>query len=151
MKIINNNSTAPMQTSPTSFLDSILPGLGGQQNQVSGIITNLLNGTPSPSTTRNAEATFAAGNGVPPTSGVANRFGYDLYNQQGQQRQQTGIGDLLQMIQGISAPTLQAQGQVNQNAQYYSGLDENKRQYNLSRQDQQNQQLYALLAQLGRG
>jgi hypothetical protein len=150
-KPVTTGGTA-IQTSPTSFLESILPGIGGQKGQVSDIITNLLNGTPSPSTIRNASATFGAENGLGVGSGATNRFGYDLYNQQGQKNQQTGIQDLLSTIQGFSQPTLEAQGQVNQNEQYYSGLNQNQNQFNTSQANQQNQQLYALLAQLsGRG
>lgn len=119
----------PKSKTGTDFLESIIPGYSKLAGQTTDIIGNLLNGTPSPSTTRQAAATFGNSNGLGTGSGIVNRYGYDLYNQKGQQNQQTGIANLLNMIQGVSSPVLSNQGQQNQNSQFYSNLGQQGNQF----------------------
>ncbi len=138
----------PAASNPSAFLDSIIPGLGSQQNQVSGIISNLLNGTPSPSTTRNAAAEFGAANGLGDNSGFQNRLGYDLYNQEGQKNQQTGLQDLLSSIQGYSSPLLTNKGQNNENMRYFAGQNQNQNQFNSDLNYKTNQDMLDLLAKI---
>lgn len=140
-------ATPPTQPG-SSFLNTEIPGFQNLNQKSSDVIGNLLNGTPNPGTAQNAAATFGATNGFGTGSGIANRFGYDLYDQQGQQRQQTGLGDLSNLIASISGPTLQNQGQNLQNNQFYSQLGQNAQEFNTSEQANQNNQLNALIAQL---
>jgi len=135
----------------SDFLSKIIPNYGNQASKTSSIIDNLLNGTPSSDTVRNAGANFGAQNGLGVGSGATNRFGYDLYNQMGQRNQQTGIQDLLSMIQGVSSPVLANQGQNLQNNQFNAQLAQNADQFNRSQQTHENYQLGALLAQLSAG
>jgi hypothetical protein len=132
----------------SDFLNGIIPGFSNLNSKSSSVINNLLNGTPNPGTAQNAAATFGTQNGQGPGSGVANRFGYDLYNQQGAQRQQEGMGDLSNLIGSISSPTLQNQGQNLQNQQFGAQLTQSGNEFNAGLQ---NQQMQALLAQLGGG
>lgn len=81
-------------------------------------------------------------------SGIANRFGYDLYQQQGTQRQQQGLSGLMELIGSISQPTLENQGQNQQNQQFNQNLNQNAAEFNTSQQNENNRQMGALLAQL---
>ncbi len=130
-------ATTTATSDPNNFLNSILPNLPSQKSEASSIIDNLLQGTPSPSTVRNAAATFGAQNGLGIGSGVTDRFGYDLYKQEGQKNQQQGIQNLLQMIQGFSSPTLA------------SGAQDIQRTQVNNQQSQFEQQLAQLAKQFG--
>jgi len=123
-----DTATTAATATPTdseSFLESIIPGYGNLVGGATGIISNLLNGSPSPSTVRNDNATFGVASGQPATSGLGSLIGnrgYDLYKQQGQANQQTGISDLLNLISGVSSPALTNQGQQLQNTQAANSL-----------------------------
>ena len=138
-------------TAGSDILNGIIPNFSGLSTKSSSVINNLLNGTPSTGTAQNAAATFGATNGLGTGSGIANRFGYDLYGQQGAQRQQQGLQDLSQLIPSLANPTLENQGQNQQNQQFYSNLGQQGQQFQQSNQTQQNQQLSALIAQLSGG
>jgi hypothetical protein len=129
----------------SDFLSQLIPGFSGLNSKSSSVINNLLNGTPNPGTVQNAAATFGVQNGQGAGSGIANRFGYDLYNQQGAQRQQQGLAALPSLIGSIANPTLTNQGQNLQNQQFGADLTQRGNEFNAS---QQNQQMQALLAQL---
>lgn len=144
--IIPQNSTQP--NGGTDFLNNIIPGFNGLNQKSSDVIGNLLNGTPNAATAQNAAATFGTTNGFGAGSGIANRFGYDLYGQQGAQRQQQGLGDLSNLIGSVANPTLQNQGQNLQNQQFGANLNQQANEFNSS---QQNQDLLTLLGQLGGG
>lgn len=142
-------AVAPTTPAPNSdFLSSILPGYSGLASKSSSVINNLLNGSPNPGVAQNAAATFGVQNGQGAGSGIGNRYGYDLFNAQGAQRQQQGLGDLSNLIGSIASPTLQNQGQNLQNQQFYSNLNQNAAEFNASEQARQNEQMQALLAQL---
>ena len=135
----------PTSGTGTNFLNNIIPNFNGMATKSSSVINNLLNGTPNPGTAQNAAATFGATNGIGTGSGIANRFGYDLYGQQGAQRQQQGLGDMSQLIGSIANPTLTNQGQNLQNQQFGANLNQEANEFNTS---QANQQLSELLKQL---
>lgn len=135
----------------SNYLDKIIPNFSGNSSHAGDIISNLLNGTPNSGTVQNAAATFGAENGLGTGSGVTQRYGYDLYNQQGAQRQQTGLSDLSSLISSISSPTLEDQGQNLQNQQFNQNLNQNASEFNASEQSRQNQNLQDLIAQLSGG
>lgn len=114
------------------FLESVLPGITNLTSSATGVIGNLLNGLPSPSTTRTANAYFGVGAGQPDTGGV-NTFignrGADLYGQQANQYQQQGLNDLLQTIGTYTSPALGNQGQQLQNQQFYSQLGQQGQEF----------------------
>lgn len=142
----------PTPTQPNSdFLSQIIPGFSGLNSKSSSVINNLLNGSPNPATAQNAAATFGATNGFGTGSGIANRFGYDLYNQQGAQRQQQGLQDLSGLIGSIAQPTLQNQGQNLQNQQFGANLNQQASEFNTSQQNENNRQMQQLIAQLSGG
>lgn len=118
-------------------METYIPNYNALLGKATGTISDLLNGTPSPSTTRNAAATFGVENGLGTGSGVVNRYGYDLYNQEGQQRQAQGAQELGSLIGTVSQPTLENQGQNLQNNQFYSNLDQQANEFNTQEQMQQ--------------
>jgi hypothetical protein len=133
---------APTTSNSDDFLASIIPGYKGLVGGATGIIGNLLNGSPSPSTVRNDNATFGVSSGQPATSGLGSLIGnrgYDLYKQQGQANQQTGMSNLLNLISGISSPILANQGQQMQNTQATNSLAQNQNQFTASQAQNQNQ------------
>lgn len=135
----------------SNYLSQIIPSFGANSSRAGDIINNLLNGTPNPGTAQNAAATFGVQNGLGSGSGITQRTGYDLYNQQGAQRQQTGLSDLSSLIGSISSPTLEDQGQNLQNQQFNQNLNQNASEFNASEQSRQNQNLQDLIAQLSGG
>src|ERR1017187_5500038 len=84
----------------TAGLNAAIPGFSGLTGQASGVIKNLLSGTPSTQTAQNAAATFGITSGMGPGSGMASAYGTNLYDQQAQQNQQQGVTDLLSMLGG---------------------------------------------------
>ena len=138
--------TAPASCS--DFLNNIIPNFGNLNSKSSSVINNLLNGTPNAGTTQNAAATFGATNGLGTGSGIGNRFGYDLYQQQGAQRQSQGLDALSKLIGSVSQPTLENQGQNQQNQQFYSNLNQQAGEFNTSQANENNRQMGQLLAQL---
>jgi hypothetical protein len=109
----------------------------------------LLKGLPSPSTARQAEATFGAASGTGAGSEFSNRLGYDLYNEMGQKRQQQGIQDLLSTLGTYSGSVTPNQSQLLQNQQFGSSLLNQQSEFAQTEQDRQNQMLMSLLGQLG--
>jgi hypothetical protein len=147
--------TTPTATTPSApssdFLNQLIPGFQNLNSKSSDVINHLLNGTPNPGTAQNAAATFGAQNGLGTGSGVTNRYGYDLYNQQGDQRQKEGLGALSGLISSIAQPTLENQGQNQQNQQFYSNLGQQAGEFNASQANENNRAMQQLLAQLSGG
>lgn len=153
-----NFTTGTPATSGTGndFLESILPGIGKLTSGATGAVDNLINGLPSPSQARTTNAYWGVGAGTPSggpnSTGDINSFigrrGADLYGQQSQQRQQTGIDDLLKLIGGYSSPALANQGQQQQNSQFFANLGQNSDQFN---QNYQLNKFQAMLQALGLG
>lgn len=135
----------------SNYLDKIIPNFSGNASHAGSIIDNLLNGSANIGTAQNAAATFGAQNGLGNNSGLSNHVGYDFLNQQGAQRQQTGLSDLSSLIGSISSPTLEDQGQNLQNQQFNQNLNQNASEFNASEQSRQNQNLQDLIAQLSGG
>jgi hypothetical protein len=131
------------------YLNRALPGIGGLTASATDAIGNLLKGLPSPNIARQAAATFGVSQGQGPGSGFADRYGYDLYNQMGQQRQQQGIQDLLSTIGSFAGTLTPSQSQLLQNQQFGSSLLNQQAEFSQTEADRQNQQLLALMGQLG--
>lgn len=142
-------TTPQTPQTPEDYLNQALPGFSNLTSGATGIIGNLLQGLPSPSTTRQAAATFGVQNGLGTGSGITNNYGYNLYNKTGQQNQQTGIQDLLSMLGTYSGNVTPNQGQIQQGQQFGATLANNQAQFNQTEQDRQNTQLMQLLQQLG--
>jgi hypothetical protein len=130
------------------MLNSVLPGFSDLSASATGVIGNLLKGLPNPATVQQANATFGAGSGMDSRSGFLANRGYDLYNQQGQQMQQQGIGDLLSMVQGYSGNVVPNAPQTLQNQQFGAQLGEQSSEFG---QNLQLQQFQAMLQALGLG
>jgi hypothetical protein len=129
--LLNPNANSATTTS-LQDLNTAIPGFSGLSGQASSVIGNLLNGTPSPSTTRQAAATFGNANGLGTGSGIVNNYGYDLYNQKGQANQQQGITDLLSMLGGYSGTVTPTAGQNLQNTQFGQSLGEQASEFGQS-------------------
>ena len=133
--IRTSNPYTPGIPGSSSVINSI-PGMPGNGISASNIVSSQLGGMPGTSTARRANAYFGNASGVPGSDFVRNR-GFDLYNQQGEQRQQQGIQNLLSMLQGFSQPKLQERGQNIQQsqfaAQFGQGQLESDRNYGLAR------------------
>ena len=78
-------------------LDGIIPNASSLTSSASSIIDNALTGTPSPSLSQRDAAYFGARSGMP-GSELADRFGFDIYNQRGDAKQQQGFQDLLALL-----------------------------------------------------
>lgn len=108
-----------------------VPGDNGMSDSAEAIISNLLSGTPSPSQSKRDAAFFGTSAGIP-GSEMATRFGYDLYNQRGDERQQRGIQDLLSWLaSGREDKQLRMSydKQRSDDAFRRSQLDEQRRQF----------------------
>ena len=133
-------------SNPGDFLNQL--GFGGLVQSGQNVIGDLLNGNPSASTVRNATAAFGSGAGLGTGSGITNRMGYDLYNQQGQARQQTGLSDLNSLISSTSSPALTNQAQQMQNQQFGAQLGQQNSQFG---QDLELKQFLSQLQAMGLG
>lgn len=148
-------ATPTQPTNSDDFLNSIIPGFAQNAGKASSNISSLLSGQVPQDVTNNIQNQSAAWGF---NSGMPGFQGGTLTSQQALknlgltslQEQQTGQGNLLNMISGISSPTLQNQGQQLQNNQFEQSLNQNQNQFNVSQQNQQNAQLYQLLASLAR-
>ena len=125
-----------------------IPGLPSLTSQASDTISNLLSGTPSPSTTQQAAATFGVQNGLGTGSGIVNNYGYNLYNQKGQASQQQGLTDLLNMIGSYAGNVEPSAGQNLQNTQFNQSLNQSGNEFNATNSIQQ---FNAMLSALGLG
>lgn len=132
----------------SSYLEKVLPGFGNLSAGASGVIGNLLKGLPDPNTTRNANATFGVNSGLGTGSDFLRGRGYDLFNQQGEARQQQGLGDLLSTIQTYSGNVTPNAPQLMQNSQFGAQLGEQSNEFN---QNFGLQKFQAMLQALGLG
>lgn len=130
-------------TASSSIINRAVPNGGGLTEMASNRIRSLLGGMPGTSVARRANAYFGGASGMPGSEFVRNR-GFDLYNQQGEQRQQQGFQDLLSLIASTTAPTLQQQGQDIQQNQFGQNLGEQQRQFDFDYwlKRQQTKKLY---------
>lgn len=113
-------SSAPNMS---SILESGIPGFGGLTRSATGIIGNLLTGLPSPSLARRENAYFGQASGLgssntDPTHDFLRNRGFDLYGEKAEQRQQTGLKDLLALLAGYSGSVVPTTGQVMQGNQF---------------------------------
>lgn len=137
--------------STSSILGNFVPGMQGLTSGASNVISNLLQGQPSPNMARRANAYFGASSGMPNSDFVRNR-GFDLYNQESDQRQQRGVQDFLSLLSGFTPLTGQQNesNRFNQNLAYQdrraavnegvnaantkNSLGDNKKEYSYSTQ-----------------
>ena len=130
-------------------ISGAIPGLSGLTNRATSNIGDLLSGLPSASWARTQNAYNGVASGQPATGGAGtfqqNR-GADLYHTQANQNQQTGLQDLLSMIQGYSGTVAPNAGELLQNQQFNKSLAQSGSQF-----DQQNSlnQMNTLLQSLG--
>lgn len=117
-----SRSTATPTFEPR-VVDSSVPGLSGMAESASSVVKNLLSGLPGTSIARRANAYFGAASGMPGSDFVRNR-GFDLYNMQGEARQQQGISNLLQLLSGFSQPKLSERSQDIAQNQYATNLQQ---------------------------
>jgi len=153
------NATAQNQnnaSNPQKFLESVLPGATNLTTSATGVIQNLLNGLPSASQARTNNAYWGVGAGAPaggPNGAgdvgtfIGNR-GADLYGQQANQNQQTGLSDLLQTIGSYTSPALANQGQQMQNSQFGANLAQQGSEF---QQNYELQKFQAMLQAIGLG
>lgn len=120
---------------PLDYIDKILPGFSKMTGATTGNISNLLAGRLSPDITRNildASATFGASSGMPRSGLARNIIPRDIgLTSQGLQQQ--GIQDLLSTLGSYAGTVFPTVGQTMQNNQFYAGLDERNREFNLTR------------------
>ena len=126
---------------PQTLAQSI-PGLDHMSSAASGNILNLLSGSASPSKARTTNAYWGVGAGQPATSDI-NSFigqrGTDLYGQQANANQQTGLQDLLSMIQGYSGNVGLGAGQQQQGQQFTQSQAQQAAQFGASLAEQQRE------------
>lgn len=142
-----NNGTSATNTT-LSNLNSLLPGFSNLGSSATSTIQNLLNGTPNSATTQNANATFGAGSGLGSSSNFLAGRGYDLYNQTAKQDQQTGLGDLSQLISSYSGNVTPTASQNLSDIQNTNSQNQQASQFD---QTNQTNQFQALLSALGLG
>ncbi|MGO9704104.1 MAG: hypothetical protein ACLPYZ_02685 [Limisphaerales bacterium] len=158
-------TTTGSNQTPQAFLESVLPGVSNLTTSATGAIGNLLNGLPSASQARTTNAYWGVGAGQPGSgagsAGDINSFigqrGTDLYGQQAQANQQTGLNDLLSTIGTYTSPALSNQSQQLQNQQFGQNLAQSGSQFNQSQAQQaaeynqtnQLQQLQTMLQAMG--
>jgi hypothetical protein len=142
----SNSAALP---NPTSLYGAI-PNLNNLVGSASGNIMNLLSGLPSAPLAQTTAAYAGATAGQPGQSNALGTFignaGANLYNQQSSANQQTGLGDLLNLIGGTSGTLAPTPGQNLQNSQYYAGLGQSGSEFQQSLAEQQfNDQINALI------
>lgn len=146
--------TAIQQTGTNAIptLNSVIPGLTGMTNSATSNITDLLSGNVSPSIARNANAYFGIGAGQPASGGVGTFIGNrgaDLYNTQANAAKQTGLGDLLNLINGYSGTVGTTAGQQLQNQQFNQNLGQNAHQFDQTNALNQFNSMISAISQLG--
>ena len=105
------------------ILNNAVPGLDNLTRSASGDVGSLLNGLPSPSVARRANAYFGTRSGVPSSDFVRNR-GFDLYGQQADQYRQRGFDDFLNLLKGASGTIAPTPGEQSQNTQFNQNLQQ---------------------------
>jgi hypothetical protein len=143
--------TPPVQAIPAtptnsdSFLQSIIPGFTGNTGAASSYIGQLLTGN-VPKDVTNQIQDKAAAWGV--NAGVPGFGSGSLTSEQALKNlgltslgeEQTGYGDLLGLISGISSPTLENQGQQFQQQQFGQNLAQRQNEFNRTQTDAERQQ-----------
>lgn len=135
-----------------NIIETALPGAGGLTSLATNNVRNLLNGMPSTSAARKANAVFGAGSGLGYGSDFSKTRLYDTYGENVDQRNQTGLQDLLALISGTTSPLLSQNAQNNQSSQFAQSLAQQKAEFAAKlkqQQDQFNQQNDLALQQFG--
>jgi hypothetical protein len=96
-----------IQVAPSTYsqVNALVPGFGANTNAASNVISSDLAGTISPQTTRNLQNSSAAAgvSGGVPGSGLALENFLSGIGLDSQSLQQTGVGDYLSFLSGVSA------------------------------------------------
>lgn len=132
-------------TNSDDFLKSIIPGFTGNTGAASSYIGQLLTGN-VPKDVTNQIQDKAAAWGV--NAGVPGFGSGSLTSEQALKNlgltslgeEQTGYGDLLGLISGISSPTLENQGQQFQQQQFGQNLAQRQNEFNRTQTDAELQQ-----------
>jgi hypothetical protein len=127
-------TTTPAPTTAPANVYGAIPGLNNLIGQGTSNITNLLSGTPSPSYARTIGAYAGATAGQPGQASQLGTFGgnlgLDLYHNQAQQNQQTGLADLTNLIQAASGNLAPTGAQNQQNQLQYAQLGQQGQEFN---------------------
>lgn len=132
------NSLPTSYTSPTGGGGGAtnnlgIPGLSNLTNLATNNTQNLLEGLPSTSWARTTNAYNGVASGQPATGGSGSfqeNRGADIYHQQAQQNNQTGLQDLLSLIGGYSGTVAPSAGQQLSSAGQFAQLGQNNNQFN---------------------
>lgn len=145
-----NTNTSSTNQNPSNLYQAI-PGLSNLLNTASGNIGNLLSGAASPSLAQTTAAYAGATAGQPGQANALGTFtgnmGANLYNQQSQANQQTGLGDLMNLI-GTASGNLSPSAAQNQSTNLsYAQLGQQGSEFQQSFAEQQfMDQVNALVA-----
>jgi len=107
----SNVCTPVAQPSYSSIIEQSIPGFSGLTSSASSVINDLLSGGSAAGPAQNQAAKFGVSSGMP-GSGVANAFGYDLYNKRANESRQRGLDDLLKMVTGYSGSAFATPGEL---------------------------------------
>jgi len=116
-------------TQSGSVVSSALPNVANLTALASNNTSKLLNGMPSTSAARKANAVFGVGSGLAPGSDFLKTRLYDTYGQQVDERNQRGLQDFLALLSGTSGAALAERGQNNQASQFGQSLAQQRQQF----------------------
>lgn len=121
--------TSPTSTSGASIINNAIPGAPGLTNSASTNTANLLNGLPSTSATRKANAVYGVNSGLAPGSDFLKTRMFDTYGQNVDARNQEGLQNYLALISGVTGPELAQNAQNNQASQFGQSLAEQRSEF----------------------
>lgn len=155
-------TTAPATTPPASLTSTTnpsnvygaIPGLSNLLGSAAGNIGNLLTGLPSPSYAQTLGAYAGATAGQPGQANQLGTFagnqGLDLYQQQAEAGQQTGLSDLMNLI-GTTSGTLAPSAAQNQSTAFnYAQLGQQGSEFQSNLALQQFMDAISAMSNLGR-
>lgn len=93
-------------------IQGVVPGLTGLTTSATNLIGSQLGGMPSPAETRTANAAWGAGAGLSPGTPFLENRGRRLYQSEIENRQNTGLQNLLRFLQGYSGTVAGTPGQL---------------------------------------
>lgn len=115
----------PTPASSSNPIEQYIPGFSGLTSSASSVINDLLSGGSAAGPAQNQAAKFGVSSGMP-GSGVANAFGYDLYNKRANESRQRGLDDLLKMVTGYSGSVAPTAGQQMEEGRSLRDLQQRK-------------------------
>lgn len=112
-------------------LDQLLPNLPQATGKAQSNVMDLLNGLPNAGNAQNQAAYYGVNSGMPNSDFARNR-GFDLFNNQADQRKQQGLQGLLSLLGGVSGTATLTPGQQQEGSQF-------NKTFGLQQQGQQQQ------------